>query len=111
MVTIKVGEVYEAEKFKHGTTDKGDYEFILVRDEKKKKAVTIWVQNIPCNVVEGGKFRVTRLDEVQYKARKFQEKWLDEVNVKATVEPIVDWQTAQQGFGMMPDDDGGELPF
>lgn len=68
---IKTGGVYEAKRFRSGSNEKGDWELIATRDAAKgSREITIFPTNVPCGVMEGGKFRVGTIKSVKIKAKK-----------------------------------------
>ena len=118
MVKIEVGKVLDAFKVMSGSSDKGEYCSIIVKENTGKghKQMKIWANNKPCNVRDGGKFRINKITEVRYCAKEFPKgsgKWNDEVVLSADVEAInigavglnVDCPSWQEV------DDDGQLPF
>lgn len=90
MVELKIGETYEAHRVRSGSNDRGLWELISVRDAgKSRKAITIWPDNKPSGVKEGGKFRVKVITSVKNSARQDPKGgWRDDVSITAEVEPL-----------------------
>lgn len=91
MLNASVGTVYTANKVHKGESSKGAWELIVMEAEGKDRArLPIWVQNVPCNIVEGMKFTIACINGVSIKHIKPSEKydkWQDEYSIDAVVVP------------------------
>lgn len=92
MLNAFVNEVYTAHKVHKGVSVKGAWELIVLEADGKDRArLPIWVQNVPCNIVEGAKFTIAAINGVSIKHRKPTEKfdkWQDEYSIDAYVLPV-----------------------
>ena len=126
MIELKTGDVYTASRARQGESAKGPWQFVAVKEiitrkdgstSEGRKDVTIWLDNKPQNIAEGGKFRLGIISAVKFASRKDNAgNWRDELTVNASVEPVMDAAAAaargvdvSPGFSELGDD--GELPF
>lgn len=91
MLKASVNEIYTATKVYKGTSVKGDYELIVLEAEGNDRArMPIWVQNVPCNIVEGMRFTIAAINGASIRhikpSDKF-DKWQDEYSIDAYVLP------------------------
>lgn len=110
MIELKPDTPVKATLVKGGSNHKGDWELIKVQEEKGRKAITIWVDNPPSGVKEGGSFRIDEIKTVTYKSRLVNNKWYDEINVHATVSPLSNTWGEASKFDEVPAGDD-YLPF
>jgi hypothetical protein len=106
MVRIQKGLTYTAKMVRSGVSSRGDWELIKVSDERGRRDITIWPENKPSGVQDGGQFVVEEITEVSYGARKRNDKWVEDVGVSAIVRPT----STPKDFGYTIDD-VGENPF
>lgn len=125
MIELKSGEVYTVARTRQGESAKGPWQFVAVKELIKKqdgslaegrKEVTVWVDNKPQPISEGGKFRLGIISSVKFASRKDNTgTWRDELNVNASIEPVMDGSAASSlGIdvpGFTPLDDSENLPF
>lgn len=89
MVQIEAGKNYTAVRKRSGTSQRGDWELLRVVDKGGKQNITVWVTNRPCNVNEGGMFRVESIDSVRFGFKKNSfGQWKPDVAIDAKVSPI-----------------------
>jgi len=87
MVKLEKGGQYRAELVRSGVSQRGDWELIRVSDGKKK-SITVWPDNKPSGVVEGGDFVIEEITTVKLGARKdSQGRWFDDVSIEGIVRP------------------------
>lgn len=91
MLNININETYVATKVHKGTSAKGAWELIVVQGKSRNDRLPIWVQNVPCNIVEGAKFAIAAINGASIKHFKPTEKfdkWQDEFSIDAVVMPV-----------------------
>ena len=91
MLNANINEVYTATKVHSGTSSKGPWELIVLEGKTKNDRLPIWVQNVPCNIVEGAKFAIAAINGASIKHIKPSDKydkWQDEFSIDAVVMPI-----------------------
>ena len=69
-VQVTVGETYEAAKFRSGENDRGSWEMILIKGGRGQKSVVLFATNVPSGVVEGGKFKIVKIESATIKKAK-----------------------------------------
>ena len=80
----KTGTQYKADMVRSGTGDKGNWQLVAVKDEKGKKQITIWlIEEI--QIAEGDMFLLERIEDVEYKAKKYNDQWKDQVNIRGVI--------------------------
>lgn len=90
MLNANIHEVYTATKVHSGTSAKGPWELIVLEGKSNNDRLPIWVENVPCNIVQGMKFCIAHISGVNIKHIKPSDrydKWQDEYSIKATVIP------------------------
>lgn len=93
MLNAKKGEEYEAFRVRSGTSEKGDWELIVIKaNGKAKQELTIYPEHKPSGVKEGGKFMIDDILDVQIKANKNRDgTWLGtKTYMVAAVHPTAD---------------------
>jgi hypothetical protein len=107
MVKIEIGGEYVAAKAATGDNDGKPWEMLVVKDTnpKGRKEVKVWATNHP-GISTGDHFRVDSISSVKSSARKYNEKWIDEVHVEAEVSPLMSYAQFTEMSG-----DNDELPF
>ena len=91
MLNANINETYVAGKVHSGVSEKGPWELIVLEGKSRNDRLPIWVQNVPCNIVEGAKFAIAAISGVSIKHRKPTEKydkWQDEYSIDAVVIPV-----------------------
>ena len=91
MLNANINEVYTASKVHKGTSSKGAWELIVLEGKSNNDRLPIWVQNVPCNIVEGMKFIIDIIDGVNIrhiKPNAKYDKWQDEYSINAYVSPV-----------------------
>lgn len=111
MVEVKMGGVYEAALVKSGKSSLGEWKFIILKESKGRKEISIWVDpSTP--IEEGGNFKVEKITLVRYSARKDQRgEWQNTVNVHAVIAPSAPTQGAESRKFVNVDVGDDELPF
>lgn len=108
MTKITIGEVYTANKFRSGSSGRGDWEMICVLDEKGKNEIAIYPTNIPTGARENCSFKLVDVAEVKNGVRKGTDgKWYPAVSISGKVEVIQSDINLDVDF----DDPDGELPW
>ena len=122
-VSVEKGKIYSANMVRSGTSTRGDWEMVKVRD--KNREITIWPDNRPTGLVDGDEFEVVDITGVKFGARKRQDdKWYDECtmtgilkkastssfdfNVDNFEDGEIPWTMSDSPFGLPPDD---QLPL
>lgn len=119
MIHVKLNEVLDAYEVRTGTSEKGDWQCITVKENegKGRKKATIWVENCPTSIYSGGKFLVRKITEVRMTSKEFPKgsgKWTDVTNITAMIEPVnVGAVGINPGYNTSFSEleDSGELPF
>lgn len=91
MLNANINQVYTANKVHSGVSKKGPWELIVLEGASNNDRLPIWVQNVPCNIVEGMKFIINVIDGVSIKHIKPNErydKWQDVYSINAYVTPV-----------------------
>lgn len=105
-VNLEAGKIYKASLVRSGVSQRGDWEMVKVVEGRKE--ITIWPDNKPTGVTEGGEFEIETISSVKYGARKRQNgTWQDDVSITATIKPA---STNSYDFDADSFDDG-ELPW
>lgn len=105
-VSIEKGKIYTAAMVRSGTSTRGDWEMVKVKD--KTKEITIWPDNKPTGLSDGDEFEVVEISGMKYGARKRQDgRWQDDVSCTATLKAA---STNSFDFDVNNIDDG-ELPW
>lgn len=111
MNILEVGQSYTANRAKSGSSSRGDWEFVSVVNERGKEEVTIWVDNTPSGVTEGGKFKIVEVTKFGVTNRKDKDgNWRQEPSFtcKILAEKFEDFDTmCDNPF----DEVEGELPY
>lgn len=113
MVKIVVGEEYTAGFVRHGTKNGNPWQLIRVKDEQGRRTVHVWADNAPTGIQEGAKFRIDSISGVKYTSKRFNDKWVDEVDVTAHLTQTQSRDEAEASsstFSELAGDDE-ELPF
>lgn len=92
MLKVKVDVVYTAELYRAGTSVRGEYEMVLLKADGKDRArIPIWVQNVPCGVSEGSKFKIKEIVGAGIRhippSDSF-DRWQDEFSLDAVLMPV-----------------------
>ena len=106
-VRINVGEQYTAFRFRSGTSERGPWEVITVKEEgRAKQEVTLFPSNVPSGVMEGGDLIVKSISGVTRKKKKdSMGAWTQvDVCIYCEVEPVAPVKLEE-------DDDLTDLPF
>ena len=93
MLELEKDGIYEALRVRSGTSVKGDWELIVVKaDGRGRQKITIFPDNKPSGVKEGGKLIVKEIHSVTVKATKNADGTFgaDVTTVSATVKPCAD---------------------
>jgi hypothetical protein len=111
MIKIENGGVYTAAKV--ARNEDAPWELIIVKDEnpKVRKEIKVWASQLTALATEG-MFRVDKILSVKTAARKYNEKWIDEIHVEADITPIMQYaQNPSNNAGFKPLIDDEPLPF
>lgn len=105
-VSVEKGKIYAANMVRSGTSARGDWEMVKVKD--KNKEITIWPDNRPTGLVDGDEFEVVDITGVKFGARKRQDgKWYEECSATAILK-----KASTSSFDFNVDNfDNGELPW
>lgn len=109
---IKVGEIYQAEKYRSGSTAQGQWELFTVKDEKGKNEVTIFANNHPVKyAADNCHIKISNITEIKNgkKKDKNSDKWFQTVSFNADVE-VIPSDITTNVFEEMDDEDG-EIPW
>lgn len=121
MNRIEEGKVYKAVRQRTGTSSSGEWELLVVADEKGNNELAIFTDNHPSGVSEGGSFRIEKILSVSYGNKKDANGvWRPNVSVNARVQPVFSYgevpspgeepaPEVKEAFRPLPDD--GDLPF
>lgn len=105
MIHLEEGKTYTASMVRSGTSERGDWEMLKIID--KKNDLTVWPDNRPSGVEEGGEFEVVRITGIKYGPRKNRQGvWQKEASVTAIVKPF-----KSAGATFTIDDADGDVPF
>lgn len=109
MIEIKVGQQLPLKDAKSGSSGRGAYLLIPVKDEKGYSRITVWADNPEQVKNMSGTAVVEKITKVTLGRRQYQDKWYDDYNCRAvlkqgTAEPVMFEQV-----GLSVDDD--DLPF
>lgn len=108
MTKLTVDEVYTANKFRSGSSGRGDWEMFCVLDEKGKNEIAIYPTNMPTGGRENCSFKLKNIVEVKNGVRKGTDgKWYPAVSVSGEVEVIKSDINLDVDF----DVDEGTLPW
>ena len=112
MIRITVGEVYTAERARSGSSAHGNWELLVVKDNRDE--MTLWVTNVGTGIADGDQFRVKSIESFDKKRVPYKDgklcrdrsdrsvEWRLECSANVTVEPV--------GFSQMPDN-FSDVPF
>lgn len=105
-VSIEKGKIYTATMVRSGTSSRGDWEMVKVKD--KNKEITIWPDNKPTGLSDGDEFEIVDITGVKYGARKRTDgRWQDDVSCTAILK-----QSSTSSFNFNVDSiDDGEMPW
>lgn len=92
MLKAEINVVYTAEMVRAGTNRRGEYEMVLIKSPGNDPTrIPVWVKNVPCGVVEGGKFVINAITGASIKhfppSDRF-DKWQTEFSIDAVVAPV-----------------------
>lgn len=92
MLKAEVNAVYTAERVRSGVSKRGVYELVVIKASGNDPTqIPIWVKNIPCGVVEGGKFTIHAITGASIKnippSEKY-ERWQMQFGIDAYVTPV-----------------------
>ena len=105
-VSVEKGSIYTAVMVRSGTSARGDWEMVKVKD--KNREITIWPDNRPTGLADGDEFEVVDITGVKFGARKRQDnKWYDECTMTGILKKA---STSSFDFNVDSFDDG-ELPW
>lgn len=105
MIFLEKGKTYTAAMVRTGTSQRGDWEMVKIVDGKNE--LTIWPDNKPSGVEEGGEFEVVEITGVKYGPRKNKQGvWQKEGSVTAILKPF-----KSAGASFTIDDVDGDVPF
>ena len=92
MLKAELNVVYTAEMVRAGTNVRGDYEMVLIKATGSDPTrIPIWVKNVPCGVVEGGKFIINSITGAAIRhipPSANYDKWQDSFSIDAVVMPV-----------------------
>jgi hypothetical protein len=91
MLKANLNTTYVADIVRTGTSIHGEYEMVLLKVNGDHARLPIWVQNVPCGIVEGGKFVIENILGVGIRhvpPSERYDKWQDEFSIEAIVKPI-----------------------
>lgn len=92
MLKANVNTIYTAELVRKGISSKGHYEMVLLKAAGNDLArIPIWVENIPCGIEQGMKFRIAEITGAAIRHIKPSDrfdKWQDEFSLTAVVVPV-----------------------
>ena len=92
MLKIVKGGEYKAAKVKTGETDRGAWEMITVKEDAgAHRALTLFADNAPVDVKEGGRFRVLEINSAGPRRSKNKDgSWstADKIIITANIEAI-----------------------
>ena len=112
MIDISVGSVYTADHVASGTSDRGAWELIVLRENSKgktKKSITLWPSKTPSGVTSGSQFVIDDITRIKYGAKKGKDgQWRDDVSVYCVLHPDTD--VSSSTFEDL-NDDNTDLPF
>lgn len=90
MLEIKKGGEYTAKRVRRGTSERGDWELVVVEQGfgKNHQTITLFPRNCPTELEEGGTFRVTDIMSMKVKRKKLPTgNWTpDEMSAEVTIE-------------------------
>ena len=121
MNRIEEGKVYKALRQRTGTSSSGEWELLVVADEKGNNELAVFTENHPSGVKEGGSFRIERILSVSYGNKKDSNGvWRPNVSVNARVQPVFSYgevpsssedvsPEVKEAFNPLKDEDN--LPF
>ena len=122
MIRITIGEVYTAYRARSGSSANGDWELLVVKDDKSKDEMTLWLSNPGTGLVDGGQFVIKSIDIVTKKRVPYKDgkvcrdrsqrdvTWRLDVDMNVTVEPV-SFATTLGLDVSAADFDDGDLPF
>lgn len=108
MVEIKTGSIVNFNEKKTGEGGKGTWAMVPVTDDKGKKRITVWADNAEEVKNWTGQVKVKEIISVKYSARKYQERWYEDVSVVATLERLTEADMFSTGFSEV---EQTEIPF
>ena len=91
MLKLETGSTYTAARFRSGSSDRGEWELIVIRPEgKSRQEITIFPVNVPSGIREGDVFSVQEILSVSVKKSKDRDgNWgADKTSVDAFVKPF-----------------------
>ena len=105
-VSVEKGKIYTANMVRSGTSARGDWEMVKVKD--KTKEITIWPDNRPTGLADGDEFEVVEITGVKFGARKRGDgRWQDDCSCTAILK-----KASTSGLSFNIDEfDSGELPW
>ena len=105
-VSVEKGSIYTANMVRSGTSSRGDWEMVKVKD--KTKEITIWPDNRPTGLADGDEFEVVEITGVRFGARKRSDGgWRDDCSCTAILK-----KASTTGFDFNADNfEDGELPW
>lgn len=108
MIKLEMGGDYVAKNVISGVgKENKPYELVIVgaKNPKEKREIKLWATP-PADLHSGDNFRIDRIFSVKFNAKKYKDKWMDEVHIEAKVTPLLSYQE----FEELRNTDG-ELPF
>lgn len=110
MIKIENGGTYTAAKV--ARNEDAPWELIIVKDEnpRVRKEIKVWASKITGLETER-QFRVDKIISVKTAARKYQDKWIDEIHVEADITPLMQYAAAPSNTGFRPLVEDEPLPF
>lgn len=111
MIKLENGGTYTAAKV--ARNEDAPWELIIVKDEnpKVRKEIKVWSSKITGLETER-QFRIDKINSVKTAARKYNERWIDEIHVEAEITPIMQFaQSPSKNAGFRPMIDDEPLPF
>ena len=108
MIDIKVGQAISLADAKSGTSSRGAYMLVPVKEEKGYNRVTVWADNPDQAANFRGTAIIEKITKVSLGRRQYQDKWYDDFSCRAVLkqgnaDPVIFEQVS------LADDD--ELPF
>lgn len=121
MNRIEEGKVYKALRQRTGTSSSGEWELLVVADEKGNNELAVFTENHPSGVSEGGSFRIERILSVSYGNKKDANGvWRPNISINARVQPVYSYgevpaseeaASPEIKDAFKPLADEGDLPF